>query len=159
MNAGLCYKVSRIEKHAFPLSSYIDLKSFKIYMCDVGLLRKKAKLDAFIILSNDDNMYKEFKGAIAENFVLLELLSINDNLPYYWTSGNSAKLDFVWQLKDKILPIEVKSGKNIYAKGLSVYIDKYNPKLSIKISKRNLLKQNNIINIPLYLIWNIENII
>lgn len=86
ISAGLCYKVSKIEKHAMPLSSYIDLKSFKIYMCDVGLLRKKAKLEASIIISNDENLYKEFKGSMAENFVLSELISINENIPYYWLS-------------------------------------------------------------------------
>lgn len=86
IDAGLCYRINRIEKHAIPLSSYVDLKSFKVYMCDVGLLRFKAKLDASAIISNDENLYKEFKGAMAENFVLLELLSINENIPYYWTS-------------------------------------------------------------------------
>lgn len=73
--------------------------------------------------------------------------------------GNIAELDFVWQLKDKILPIEVKSGKNLHSKGLSVYMNKYTPELAIKFSIKNLVKQDKILNIPLYLIWNIKRIL
>ena len=159
ISAGLCYKVNKIEKPNIPISSYVDMQSFKIYMCDVGLLRRKAKVDASIILSNDSQIYTEFKGAMAENFVLLELISLNDDIPFYWTSGNTAEVDFVWQLKDKIIPIEVKSGENIGSRSLTLYRQKYNPSVALKISMKNLDIQDRIINVPLYLLWNLKNYI
>ena len=128
-------------------------------MCDVGLLRRKAKVDASIILSDNKDIYKEFKGAITENFVLLELISINNEIPYYWTSGNTAEVDFIWQLEEKIIPFEVKSGVNVKSKSLSLYINKYNPKIEIRTSMKNIEKQNKILNIPLYLLWNLKKYI
>ena len=128
-------------------------------MCDVGLLRRKAKVDASIILSDNKDIYKEFKGAITENFVLLELISINNEIPYYWTSGNTAEVDFIWQLEEKIIPFEVKSGVNVKSKSLSLYINKYNPKIAIRTSMKNIEKQNKILNIPLYLLWNLKKYI
>ena len=160
ISSGLCYKVNKIEKPNVPMSSYVDLQSFKIYMCDVGLLRRKARVDANIILSNDTDVYKEFKGAIAENFALLELLSIkNGDIPYYWTSGNKAEVDFVWQLKDKIIPIEVKSGESIGSRSLILYRQKYKPEIALKLSMKNLDVQDGIMNIPLYFIWNLEQLV
>lgn len=155
ISAGLCYKVNKIEKPNMPLSSYIDMQSFKIYMSDVGLLRRKAKVDASIILTDNKEIYKEFKGALAENFVLLELLALNGDTPYYWTSGNTAEVDFVWQLKDKIIPFEVKAGENINSRSLYLYRQKYNPSIAIKTSIKNLDKQDGLINLPLYLLWNL----
>ena len=132
------------------------MSHFKIYMCDVGLLRRKAKVDASIILSDNNDIYKEFKGALAENFVLLELLSLNQDTPYYWTSGNTAEVDFVWQFKDKVIPFEVKSGNNIGSRSLLVYREKYKPEIAIKTSMKNVDIQDGIFNIPLYLLWNLE---
>ena len=113
-----------------------------------------------IILSNDAEIYKEFKGAIAENFALLELLSIkNGDIPYYWTSGNKAEVDFVWQLKDKIIPIEVKAGESIGSRSLILYRQKYKPEIALKLSMKNLYVQDGIMNIPLYFIWNLEQLV
>lgn len=159
ISAGMCYKVNKIDKPYMPLSSYINLSHFKIYMCDVGLLRRKAKVDASIILSENTEIYKEFKGAISENFVLLELLSLNNDVAYYWSSGNSAEVDFVWQLKEKIIPFEVKSGNNINSRSLSVYKEKYKPDISVKTSLKNFNKQEDTFNIPLYLLWNLKNLV
>lgn len=159
LSAGLCHKVNRIDKPNIPISSYIDIQKFKIYMSDVGLLRRKAKVDASIILSDNKDVYKEFKGALAENFVLLELLSRKGNELYYWTSGNTAEVDFIWQLKDKVIPFEVKSGENLGSRSLVVYREKYNPEISVKTSMKNVEIQEGLINIPLYLLWNLEEYI
>lgn len=159
ISAGLCHKVNRIEKPNIPISAYIDIQKFKIYLSDVGLLRRKAKVDASIIISNNIENYKEFKGALAENFVLMELLSLKGNELYYWTSGNTAEVDFVWQLKDKIIPVEVKSGVNLGARSLVIYREKYSPEISIKTSMQNVEIQEGLINIPLYLLWNLEKYI
>lgn len=160
ISAGLCYKVNKIEKPNIPISAYASNQSFKIYLCDVGLLRRKARVDAKCILLESEELYKEFKGAMAENFVLTEILNVNKGEElYYWMSGNTAKVDFIWQHENDIIPIEVKAGVNLNAKSLKLYKEKYNPKISIKTSLKNIEIRENEYNIPLYLMWNVKNII
>jgi len=90
-----------------------------------------------------------FKGAIAENYVANQLNS--NGLPlYYWKSLNSAKIDFIIYNNDGIIPIEVKSGNNTQSKSLKVYVEKYNPTYSIRISTKNFGFSGNIKSIPLY---------
>lgn len=159
ISAGMCYKVNRVEKPNLPLITYANISSFKIYMTDIGLLRRKARVPAEVILSDDNEIYKEFKGALAENFVLLELISLTGDSPYYWTSGNTAEVDFVWQNESLIIPIEVKSGSNTKSRSLSIYREKYSPKISIRTSVKNIDRQDGLLNIPLYLLWNLKEII
>lgn len=159
ISAGMCYKINRIEKPNIPISSYVDMQSFKIYMCDVGLLRRKAKVDASTILSDNTETYKEFKGAMAENFALLELIFVIGDLPFYWTSGNTAEVDFLFQFKDKVIPLEVKSGDSLGSRSLTLYRQKYKPQISIKASLKNIDFQDDIINVPLYMLWNLTKFI
>jgi uncharacterized protein len=151
IQAGLVQKVSRITKAAIPLPAYLDLSAFKIYLLDVGLLRKKAGLDAKMIL-NPNDLFSEFKGALAENYILQSLLAQFDNAPAYWTSNGRAELDFLLQHEGELIPIEVKSAENIRGKSLSVYGEEINPKVKIRFSMRNLIQQEGLINIPLFLV-------
>lgn len=155
-NAGLVYKVCRIEKPFIPMSSYANPTAFKLYLCDVGLLRKMSKLPYEVVLDATPN-FREFKGAMTENFVLCELLKSSDDIPYYWTSGNSAEVDFVVQRGAEIVPIEVKSEKNVKAKSLAEYRKKYEPKYSVKTSMRSETNGIGVLNIPLYLIGQLNN--
>ncbi|HAN10767.1 MAG TPA: ATPase [Clostridiales bacterium] len=156
ISAGMVYKVTKIEKPYMPLSAYEKLSSFKLYMHDVGILRRKANVSPEIIYNDSSEIYKEFKGAMAENYVLSEMMATSGELPHYWSSGNSAEVDFVKQFGSDIIPIEVKSGKNTRARSLEVYRDKYNPKFCIKTSLLNLDTNGLTLNIPLYILWNLE---
>ncbi len=151
ISAGLAYKVAKIEKPFIPLSSYADQTFFKLYLCDVGLLRCLAKVPASIIFDKTNN-YKEFKGSLTENFVLSELVSSHKTTPYYWKSNNTAEVDFIVQMGTEIVPIEVKSEQNDKAKSLAEYRKKYNPSHSIKTSTKTLSGDQSLHNIPLYLI-------
>ena len=151
IDAGLVYKVAKIEKPFIPLSSYADNAFFKIYLCDVGLLRKLANVPAEIIIDSS-NIYSEFKGAVSENFVLNELIKSIGGPLYYWTSDNSAEVDFVVQSNAYVVPIEVKSETNVKARSLSVYIDKYQPKYAVKTSLNVDVGGEKIYRLPLYLI-------
>jgi predicted AAA+ superfamily ATPase len=157
ISAGLTYKVCKIEKPFMPLSAYADQTFFKLFLSDIGLLRRLSKLDPSVIFDKSDT-YKEFKGALTENFALCELMSCSENIPYYWKSQNIAEVDFVVQAGAEIVPIEVKSEKNVKAKSLAEYRKKYEPKLSVKTSMKLLSKDDNILNVPLYLIWRIDNL-
>ena len=156
--AGLVYKVCRIEKPFIPMSAYADPTVFKLYLCDVGLLRKLSKLPYEVILESSA-LYTEFKGAMTENFVLCELLKSLENTPYYWTSGNSAEVDFVIQCGTQIVPIEVKSERNVKAKSLAEYRKKYEPVYAVKTSMRSETNGIGVLNIPLYLIGRLQALI
>lgn len=150
ISAGLVYKVCKIEKPFIPLSSYADDTSFKLYMADVGILRKLSKLPYEVVL-NTTPAYREFKGSMTENYVLCELLCSGTEAAYYWSSGNTAEVDFVVQSGAHIVPIEVKSEKNVRARSLAEYRKKYKPQFSIKTSMRSEVNGDEIRNIPLYL--------
>jgi hypothetical protein len=150
IQAGLVYKVSRVTKAGIPLSAYKDLSAFKIYFLDVGILRKKAGLDARSVLQPND-LFTEFKGSLAENYVLQSLLAQFENAPAYWTSDGKAELDFLLQAEGELIPIEVKSGETIRGKSLATYTSTYNPKIKVRYSMRNLMRQENLLNIPLFL--------
>ncbi len=150
IGAGLVYKVCKIEKPFIPLSSYADDTNFKLYMADVGILRKLSKLPYEVVLDATP-AYREFKGSMTENYVLCELLCSGTDAAYYWSSGNTAEVDFVVQSGGHIVPIEVKSEKNVRARSLAEYRKKYEPQLSVKTSMRSEINGNEIRNIPLYL--------
>lgn len=158
IDAGLIYKVSKVEKPNIPLSSYADSSFFKVYLSDVGLLRKLANVPSEVVL-DQSSVYTEFKGAMAENFVLNELIKVTDQTPYYWANNNSAEVDFIVQIASNIIPIEVKSDKNVKAKSLGIYVDEYQPKYAIKTSLKSEIGGNKITYLPLYCIGVIKDYI
>lgn len=148
--AGIIQKIYCMTKPGLPLSAYDDLAAFKIYLSDMGLLRKLASLPASVFYENNP-LYVEFKGALAENAVLQSIVTNFDVKPRYWVSSGIAEIDFVLQYKDKIIPIEVKSGESLSGKSLSVYKQKYNPPIAIRYSRTNLSAKDGIINVPIFL--------
>lgn len=149
--AGLVHRVSAIETPRLPLSAYKKSNAFKLYLNDVGLLGRKFDLDSKTILMGD-NLFTEFKGVMAENYVLQSLVRQFGNQHYYWTSGNKAEVEFVLQFERKIIPIEVKADKNVTAKSLAYYRKSYAPPLSIRLSTLNMRKDDDLLNLPLYLV-------
>jgi hypothetical protein len=151
--AGLVYRVGRVQKPAFPLSAYLDQKAFKLFLADIGLLRRLAGVPGSVMLDGNP-LYSEFKGALTENFVLNELLRFPGDLPCYWTSGNQAEVDFVFQFHDSILPLEVKAATNVRSRSLAVYREKYRPQMALRTSLMACKSEDGLLNIPLYLLWN-----
>lgn len=149
-DANLICKCYSVNNCAFPLKAYTDLSSFKIYMNDVGLLRKMANLDSSIILDGN-KLFEEFKGAFTENYVANTLNYLFDSAPYYYTFDRN-EIDFVLQIKNEIIPIEVKSDKSTNNSSLTKYNMKNINNYSYRFSLNNLTKDEKIINIPLYLI-------
>ena len=158
VNAGLVYKVCQIEKPFLPLSAYEKPTAFKLYLCDIGLLRKLSNVPYQVILDSS-TIYTEFKGAMTENYVLCELVKKVYETPYYWNSGNTAEVDFVIQSGSEIIPIEVKSEKNVKARSLAEYRKKYSPKYAVKTSMKNDISGKEVLNIPLYIISSLNNFI
>ena len=148
--AGLVYRVNRCKKPALPISAYDDLAAFKLYLLDVGLLRRQSYLDP-ISFKEGNRLFTEFKGSLTENFVLQSLIPQFDAQPKYWTSEGKAEIDFLIQYKNYIIPIEVKSDENIRSKSLAYYNKLYAPDLRIRFSLRNLDYNEGLINIPLFM--------
>ena len=148
-DAGLIHKTTRITKPGFPVNSYANWSDFKIYLSDIGLLCAMGEVDHEIVL-NDDDLFREFKGAISEQYVLQQLVK-EGYQTFYWNPENAtAEVDFVIQRKNAIIPIEVKSATNLRAKSLGVYVEKYKPSNCIRTSLADYKKQDWLENIPLY---------
>lgn len=148
--AGLVYKIHRATAPKLPLSAYQDLSAFKLFMIDVGLLRRFSLLSPSVI-AEGNRLFTEFKGALSENFILQSLLSQFEGMPAYWTSGNSAEVDFLVQYENRIIPIEVKSGENVRGRSLTEYQKKYQAPLRIRFSLRNLEYRDGLLNIPMFM--------
>lgn len=155
LDAGLIQKLELVENVEVPLSSVADSTWFKIYMSDIGLLRKKSGL-AFKSIMERDELYSKFKGALTENYVMNELISDNFK-PYYWNSGNRAEIDFLIEDENKIIPIEVKAADNTQAKSYRMFSKKYQPELGIRTSLKNYAINEDdftkTIHLPLYMLW------
>jgi predicted AAA+ superfamily ATPase len=149
-HAGFIHRIFANTKPFLPLMAYDDLTAFKIYLSDIGLLRRLSKLPPDIIL-NISPLYAEFKGAMTENAVLQSLMTQFEVTPRYWTSEGKAEVDFLIQHHTEIIPIEVKSAQNISSKSLHVFNEKYLPNLRIRYSFNNLKKDGNLLNIPVFL--------
>jgi len=156
LDSGLLRKVNRITKAAMPLKAYEDLKAFKLYHLDVGLLRVMSELPPEAII-NGIHIFEEFKGALTEQFVLTELINADfiRNI-YYWSSDATAEVDFVFANNHEIFPVEVKASENLQSRSLKVYRERYQPRLVIRTSLANLRDDNGLMNIPLYGLFNIK---
>lgn len=153
VNAGLTYKVARIKKPGIPLLAYEDLSAFKIYLADVGLLRRLSRVTPQTVIQGDA-LYTEFRGAFAENYVLQALRKQYGKNIFYWTDENSRyEVDFIVQHESFIIPVEVKSGKNIISTSMKNYASRFDDitKLRVRFSMKNLALDENVLNIPLYL--------
>ena len=156
-DANLIYKIYNVTKTDFPLKAYNDLSAFKIYMNDVGLLRKMSNLDSKIVVEGY-KLFEEFKGAFTENYVLNMLTSTLNLVPNYYTFDRN-EIDFIIQYKNNIVPIEVKANKSTNNTSLTKYNEKFNNELSVRFSMNNLSKDGKILNIPLFLIEYVEKFI
>lgn len=147
---GLIHKIYAVQKLAFPLQAYRDLKNFKLYALDVGLLTHLSNLTPNIILDND-HFFEEFKGAITEQFVLQELHAMQAENISYWSNDNgNAEVDFVFEKKGVFYPLEVKATENLQSKSLKVFYQKNKESFCYRTSLSNYRKEAWMANIPLY---------
>lgn len=154
--ANLIHRVYRAEQILKPLENYKDIDDFKVYLSDTGLLcaqKDIAALDVFYM----DTELSDFKGGLAENFVLIQLVRSGFK-PFFWRNDKGTKeVDFIITIDGKLIPIEVKSGTNVKSESLNDFIRLFNPEWSIRISERNFGFENNIKSIPLYATFCISN--
>lgn len=151
-DCGLIHKVSRVNAAGLPLKAYEDLKAFKMFLVDVGLLGCMTGLRQRTLLDGNE-LFTEFKGALTEQYVCQQLKTIQDLDIYYYTNDRgSCEVDFVVDTGEEIVPLEVKAEVNLKAKSLKTYHEKYNPPISIRTSMADYKKEDWIVNLPLYAI-------
>ena len=154
-DCGLVHKVSRVNAAGIPLKAYEDLKAFKLFIVDVGLLGCMTGLRQRTLLDGDD-LFVEFKGALTEQYVCQQLKTIEDLGIYYYTNDRgSCEIDFVVDTGEQIVPIEVKAETNLRAKSLKTYRERFEPELSVRTSMADYKKEDWLLNLPLYAIENI----
>ena len=151
-DCGLIHKVSRVNAAGLPVKAYEDLKAFKMFLVDVGLLGCMTGLRQRTLLDGNE-LFTKFKGALTEQYVCQQLKTIQDLDIYYYTNDRgSCEVDFVVDTGEEIVPLEVKAEVNLKAKSLKNYHEKYNPPISIRTSMADYKKEDWIVNLPLYAI-------
>lgn len=158
-DCGLVHKVSRVNSANLPLKAYEDLKAFKLFLVDVGLLGCMAGLRQGTLLDGND-LFKEFKGALTEQYVLQQLIAESDyNIYYYTNDRGSCEVDFVIDIGETAVPVEVKAEVNLKAKSLKVYREKFAPKKAVRTSMADYKEEKYLVNLPLYAVGEMSQII
>ena len=154
-DCGLVHKVSRVTVGHLPLKAYEDMRAFKMFVVDVGLLGCMVGLNKKILLDGND-LFVEFKGALTEQYVLQQLITNPDLNIYYYTNDNGrCEVDFLVDTGDNIVPVEVKAEVNLRAKSLREYVDKFSPDIAVRTSMQDYKKESWLVNLPLYAIENL----
>ena len=155
-DCGLIHKIHRVSAPNLPLKVYEDLKAFKLFLLDVGLLSCMVGLRQDVLLDGND-LFNVFKGALTEQYALQQLKNIKGLNIYYWTADRgTAEVDFVIDTGNDVIPVEVKAEQNLQAKSLKVYREKFQPRVSIRTSMADYKREDWLLNLPL---WALERLI
>ena len=154
-DCGLIHKIGRVNHAGLPLKAYEDLKAFKLFLVDLGLLGCMTGLKQRTLLEGND-LFSEFKGALTEQYVCQQLKTLNDlNIYYYTNERSSCEIDFVIDTGEQIIPVEVKAEVNLKAKSLKTYVEKFNPAIAVRTSMADYKQESWLTNLPLYAIGSI----
>ena len=152
VNSGIALKLDLVSTPEIPLSGMADSTYFKVYLSDVGLLRRKANINYRTILVGND-AFIHFKGALAENYIFIQLKCMGI-MPYFWRTKADAEIDFITDYGGELIPIEVESADNTRAKSLHLFCGRYKPKIAFKSSLKNvgdnIEGDSHIWSLPLY---------
>ncbi|MCD7745119.1 MAG: ATP-binding protein [Lachnospiraceae bacterium] len=157
-DCGLVHKINRVTNAKLPLKFYEDLKAFKLFFVDVGLLGCLVGLKSSTLL-NGNALFTEFKGALTEQYVLQQLTTISDlNIYYYTNDRGSCEIDFLIDDGAQVVPVEVKAEVNLRAKSLRTFREKYHPSVSIRTAMTDYRREDWLLNLPLYAIGEIASL-
>lgn len=149
VDAGLVYKVQRINTPRMPFKFYEDFNAFKLYMLDVGLMGTMAETSAESMLVGND-VFSEYKGAFTELYVYTQLKTLALPLYYHSVDNSSIEIDFLTAWHDQVVPIEVKAEVNVKAKSLRTFVGNHPEMKAIRFSMLPYDRQDWMTNVPLY---------
>ena len=155
--AGLLHKVFKTAAQGIPLGAQLDPQDFKITFLDVGLCQAALGLETSSWIADPLNAFIN-KGAIVESFIGQELLAYADPISkqqlFYWrrdSRGSDAEVDYVIQIHNKIVPIEVKAGTSKRIKSSYLFLESHAcADYGIRFSALNYGIDKAIYNYPLY---------
>lgn len=157
-DCGLIHRCNRVTAPHLPLKAYEDLKAFKLFLLDIGLLGCMCGLSQQTLL-NGNEVFIEYKSALSEQYVLQQLITRQEYQLYYYTNDRgSCEIDFLLDDGKKIKPLEVMAEVNLKAKCLRSFYDKYQPQTSIRTSMADYEIQDWLVNIPLYAVQEITEL-
>lgn len=157
-DCGLVHKVTRVNAAGIPLRAYEDLKAFKLFVVDVGLLGCMTGLCQRTLLEGND-LFVEFKGALTEQYVCQQLKTMEDLDVYYYTNDRgSCEVNFIIDTGEQVVPVEAKAEVNLRAKSLKTYYEKFSPQISVRTSMADYKREEWLVNLPLYAIDQITQI-
>jgi predicted AAA+ superfamily ATPase len=154
VSSRMIYQCNRTSSPKAPLGGYVEENYFKLFLNDSGLLANIAEVRFDAIMLDRDFAYK---GVLTENYIAGQFVAQGIPL-YYWHSGNKSEIDFLIDSQQGVLPIEAKSGTNVRARSLEVYIEKFKPDMSIRVSAKNFGYANRVLSVPLYAVHMLKNI-
>lgn len=157
-DAGLATKLELVENACPPLAQSANATYFKVYLPDVGLLCRKAGVSQRALLEGAVAS-PGFRGALAENYVLNELIA-QEMSCWFWRSGNTAEVDLLTEEDGKVIPVEVKSADNAQAKSYRQFCKRFHPERGFKVSLKNIAVNDcegtSTVNLPLYLVFSLR---
>ena len=160
INTGLVYKIPRTLSPNLPLARDQEREAFKLFFLDTGLLGSQINIDKNAFYEADPKIFRDFHGAMSEQYVCQELKTAGNISLFYWgRDKGEAEVDFLIQHKNNIIPIEVKSERNTQSKSLKVYMEKYKPIKTIKTSMRNFGIKDSVYSVPLYMISSLPDLL
>lgn len=145
----------------------------KLVWLDTGLVNYAAGIRGDIIRAHD--IMDTWRGRVAEHIVAQEMLTQNNKISQrraFWLrgkGGESAEVDYVWQMDSLVIPIEVKSGTNSHLRSLHSFVDHSAVDFAIRVWSGEFSvdevhttiggKPFRLVNLPFYMVGNLEKII
>lgn len=155
--AGLFHRIMESSGQGIPLGAQARPEKFKLIFLDVGLSQSLLKLDIVPWIIKPLQTFVN-KGEIVEAFVGQELLAYSDPIRkeslFYWKrekKGSSAEIDYLVQIKEKVIPIEVKAGSSKRIKSMQIFLESHpNSIESIRFSTDNYSSYQHLNSYPIY---------
>jgi predicted AAA+ superfamily ATPase len=163
--AGLVYPVTHSSSNGIPIGAEINPKKTKLLIFDTGIYQRILGLNVADLLLKDDVEVIN-KGNIAELFVGLELIKSTQCYEktrlYYWhreAKNSQAEVDYVIQIQDVIIPLEVKAGTKGAMQSMYLFMNEKKSSFGIRVSLENFSEFENVKVIPLYAVSNLKSLI
>lgn len=155
VSSGIVLRIYDVTKPEHPLKAFENLSSFKLFFFDVGLLKYAAGISNKDIVLDTEF---QFKGPLAENYCLQQLIPQFDVKPHYYSPAQNNEVDFILQNESEIIPVECKAGKNTISASFKRYRNEQKPNLAIRFSELPYKEHEDMINIPFYLAGQIKKL-
>jgi len=148
-------KINRLKEPKLPTADYVDVKSFELFMVDIGLLSEVYKLD-YSAISKAFDTGNEYLNALTEQFAFQEL-QYNKGIRevWYWISDATARVEFLFEDSGMVIPMEINLHNNTKAQSIKVYKNRYNPPLIIQITTDRFSMGNGKMELPMFSLWNL----